>query len=63
MNKNAKEVYDRVLAVVLDDFGLTAEKMFNSNEPDCVHARASLIISLRYEGLSDNETLQRVPHP
>ena len=55
MNKNAKEVYDRVLAVVLDDFGLTAEKMFNSNEPDCVNARASLIISLRDEGLSDKE--------
>ena len=55
MNKNAKEIYDRVLAVVLDDFGLTKERMFSTNEPDSVNARASLIISLRDEGLSDKE--------
>ena len=55
MNKEAKEVYDRVLAVVLDDFGLTKEKMFGSNEPDCVNARISLIVSLRDEKLTDRE--------
>ena len=55
MNKNAKEIYDKVLAVVLDDFGLTAEKMFGSNELDCVNARMSLIVSLRAAGLTDKE--------
>lgn len=55
MNKNAKEIYDRVLAVVLDDFGLTEAKMFGTNEPDSVNARASLIISLRDAGLRDKE--------
>lgn len=55
MNKNAKEIYDKVIAVVLDDFDLTAEKMFSSNEPDSVNARMSLIVSLRDEGLTDRE--------
>ena len=55
MNKNAKEIYDKVLAVVLDDFGLTKEQMFGTNEPDSVNARMSLIVSLRDEGLTDRE--------
>lgn len=55
MNKNVAIVYERVLAIVLDDFGLTAEKMFGTNDPDCVNARVSLIIALRDEGLTDRE--------
>lgn len=55
MNKNAREIYERALEVVLEDFGLTAKKMFCSNEPDCVGARTSLIIALHDEGLSDRE--------
>lgn len=55
MNKNVIEIYNKALAVVLDDFGLTKEKMFGSNEPDCVNARISLIVSLHDEKLTDKE--------
>ena len=55
MNKNVTELYNKVLSVVLDDFGLTEERMFRGNEPDCVNARVSLVMSLRDEGLSDRE--------
>lgn len=55
MNKNVTELYNKVLAVVLDDYEITEGKMFTSNEPDCVGARTSLIIALHDEGLSDRE--------
>lgn len=55
MNKNAKEIYDNVLSIVLDDYGLTIGEMFGTNRIDCVGARQSLIIALHDEGLSDSE--------
>lgn len=55
MNKNAKEIYEEVLSIVLDDYGLTISEMFGSNRAECVNARKSLIISLHDEGLSDSE--------
>lgn len=55
MNKNVKEIYDNVLAKVLDEFRLTEERMFNNNEPDCVGARVSLVKTLSEEGLSNKK--------
>ena len=55
MNKDAKEIYENVLSIVLDDYGLTIGEMFGTNRAECVGARQSLIIALHDEGLSDNE--------
>lgn len=55
MNKNVTELYNKALAVVLDEYGLTEEKMFASNEVDCVQARKALIIGLINRGLTDQQ--------
>lgn len=55
MNKNVIELYNKALAVVLEDYGLTEGKLFASNEADCVSARRSLIVGLVRRGLSDRD--------
>ena len=55
MNKNVTELYNKALAVVLDEYGLTEEKMFASNEVDCVQARMALLEALIEEGFSDKD--------
>lgn len=55
MNKNVIEIYNQALKVVLEDYDIAEEKMFTSNEPDCVGARVALIVALHDEGLTDKE--------
>lgn len=55
MNKKAREIYEDVLTIILDEFGLTVGEMFGTNRSECVSARQSLIIALHDEGLSDKE--------
>ena len=55
MNKEKALIYNKVLDKVLDDFELTAEKMFGSNESECVQARQALIIALTRRGLADKD--------
>lgn len=55
MNREKFEIYNKVLARVLDDFGLEAQTMFGKNEQDCVQARKALVIALSRRGLSDKD--------
>ena len=55
MNKNVTELYNKVLAVVLDEYELTAERMFGCNSEECVQARMALLEALVEEGLSDKD--------
>ena len=55
MNKNVIELYDGMLAVVLDDYGITEVELFHSNDAECVQARVALVVSLSCRGLSDKE--------
>lgn len=55
MNRSVIELYNKVLAVVLDDYQLTAGELFNSNDAECVQARMVLVVSLHKKGLSDKE--------
>ena len=55
MNKEKQQVYNEVLAEVLDRFGLTEERMFKCNCAECVEARTSLVITLHSRGLSDGD--------
>lgn len=55
MNKNVIDVYNQALNIVLEDFDLKVEKMFLSNETECVHARTALLKSLTDLGLSDKD--------
>jgi hypothetical protein len=55
MNKNVTELYEKALAIVIDEYGLTVEKLFGSNDGDCVQARMALLIALTKEGLTDKE--------
>lgn len=55
MNKEKQQVYNEVLAVVLDQFELTEERLFRCNCAECVEARTSLIITLHDMGFSDND--------
>ena len=55
MNKNIQKIYDQALAVVLDEFGMTAEYMFTHNTTECVQARMSLLEALIEEGLTDQD--------
>lgn len=55
MNKEKQQVYNEVLAEVLDRFGLTAERMFKCNCAECVEARTSLVITLHDMGFSDSD--------
>lgn len=55
MNKNVILLYNKALAVVLDEYGLTEGKLFASNDAECVSARKALIMGLINRGLSDHE--------
>lgn len=55
MNKNVTELYNKALAVVLDEYGVTEERMFNSNDAECVNARKALIMGLIERGLTDQQ--------
>lgn len=55
MNKNVTEIYNRALNVVLEEYELTVEKLFSSNDGDCVQARMALLEALIEEGFSDKE--------
>lgn len=55
MNKDVIIIYDKVLAEVLEQFGISEQLLFNSNEAECVQARMALIVSLHDSGLSDKE--------
>ena len=55
MNKNVIELYNKALTVVLDEYGLTEDKMFASNDAECVSARKALIMGLIDRGFTDRE--------
>lgn len=55
MNKNVTELYSKALAVVLDEYGLTEERMFKSNDAECVSARKALIMGLIDRGFTDQQ--------
>ena len=55
MNKEKQQMYNEVLAEVLDRFGLTEERMFKCNCAECVEARISLVMTLNRLKFSDSE--------
>lgn len=55
MNKEKCAIYSKVLAMVLDDFGVEEQALFSRNEQDCVQARKALVIALSRRGLSDKD--------
>ena len=55
MNKEKQQVYNEVLAEVLDRFGLTEERMFKCNCTECVEARTSLVMTLSRLKFSDGD--------
>jgi hypothetical protein len=55
MNKEKQQVYNEVLAEVLDRFGLTEERMFKCNCTECVEARTSLVMTLHRLKFSDGD--------
>ena len=55
MNKEKQQVYNEVLAEVLDRFGLTEERMFKCNCTECVEARTSLVMTLYRMKFSDGD--------
>lgn len=55
MNREKFEIYNKVLAQVLDDFGVEEQALFSRNEQDCVQARKSLVVGLARKGLSDKD--------
>ena len=54
MNKEKIELYNKVLAQVLEDFELDEAKLFSSNKAECVQARVVLVQSLATR-LSDDD--------
>ncbi len=55
MNKEKIEIYNRVLARVLDDFDLSQERLFTCNESESVQARKALVVGLAQKGLADKD--------
>ena len=55
MNKYVAELYNQALTLVLDEFQLSADELFNSNVAECVQGRTSLIVGLHDLGVSDND--------
>ena len=55
MNKEKQQVYNEVLAEVLDRFGLSEERMFKCNCAECVEARSALVMTLNGLGFSDHD--------
>lgn len=54
MNKYKIELYNNALAEVLDEFGISENELFHSNNAECVEARMALIVALS-KSLSDGE--------
>lgn len=54
MNKNVVELYNRALAVVLEDYELSEVQLFRSNDAECVQARMALVMALAGK-LTDKE--------
>lgn len=55
MIKEKINIYADVLGRILEDFGLSEEALFRSNEADCVQARQALVVVLSKKGLSDKD--------
>lgn len=55
MYKGKIPIYDRILAVVVEEFGISKQVLFRSNECDCVQARMALVVGLAGRGLSDKD--------
>ncbi len=55
MNKNVILIYEKALAVVLDEYGIDEKTLFNTNNEECAQARMALVIALHDEGLADKE--------
>ena len=55
MDKEKQQVYNEVLAEVLDKFELTEERMFKCNCTECVEARTSLVMTLSRLKFSDSD--------
>lgn len=58
--KIKRALYERVLAEVLDTFGITEEELFNSNREQCTEGRTVLIIKLS-KYLSDSDIALLTP--
>lgn len=55
-----KALYNEALAVVLDDFGVNSDELFNNNKEACREGRMVLIIALR-QYLSCNDMAELCP--
>lgn len=55
MNKNVILIYEKALAVVLDEYGIDDKTLFNTNDEECTQARKALVIALHEKGLTDKE--------
>ena len=55
MYKEKIFIYKRVLAVVIEEFEISEQPLYNSNESDCVQARTALVVGLARRGLSDKD--------
>ena len=55
MVKDKFNIYAEVLGRILEDFGISEEALFRSNEADCVQARQALVVVLAKKGLSDKD--------
>lgn len=55
MVKEKLNIYADVLSQILENFGLSEEALFCSNEADCVQARQALVVVLAKKGLSDKD--------
>lgn len=55
MNKNVIELYGKALRVVLEEYGITEEVLFRSNDAEVVQARVALVVYLHRKGVSDKE--------
>lgn len=58
MNKNVIIVYESVMAIVVDEFDIPAQRVLHCNELECVQARMALYVALHKKGLSDSEIAQ-----
>lgn len=55
MNKDVESIYQKTLQGIIDKFDIDEQKLFHSNDAECVQARTVLVISLSKRGLNDKE--------
>ena len=55
MNKNVVALYECVKGKIMEEFGISEQLMFGSNDAECVQARTVLVVELHQRGLSDKE--------